>query len=322
MVMHAAGLAHLDLKPGNIIMAEHARSKLADFGAACAIHPRTGCLAVSGVARDEQVDSLCTTMEHTLAGGVKVSELASAGAALDDSERAVAAAAVAAVQARVLPARSCPGELLATVDELAPSGAPSGSLESRAPGVLRQTSVVEKVAPSVTFRSSSCSGENAAAMPIVRGRTQSIMAAYTRQPAYSLREVPMVRDLDRIWRQVACCLHPRSANTWRPCPCRAPCHSLLAVHLRIQLTRAFERVRSAQGGRVGGGVHPVRAVHGRTLHSGAHGARALRRHGAVLRRRLAAAAVASAHVVLAAAAGRHDGQGSRPAAAARGAPRV
>ena len=193
MVMHAAGLAHLDLKPGNIIMTDFGRSKLADFGAACAIHPRTGRLAVSSMARDEQVDTLCTTLEHTLAGGVKASQLASAAAGLDDSEHAVAAATVAAVQACVLPARSCPGELLASVDELSATGSLSGGLESRAPAVLRQDRGSAKATQMVTFRSNSCSGEAAATMPLVRGRTQSIMAAYTRQPAYSLREVPMVR---------------------------------------------------------------------------------------------------------------------------------
>ena len=46
MIMHAAGLAHMDMKPGNVILTDAATAKLADFGAACAIDLRTGRLAI------------------------------------------------------------------------------------------------------------------------------------------------------------------------------------------------------------------------------------------------------------------------------------
>lgn len=110
MIMHAAGLAHLDLKPGNVILTDAATAKLADFGAACAIDLRTGKLAVGlGPSRGMQVDSLVESMEQKL--GVNIKMLGSAYAPGNGMADAVASAALGVVRASVLPVKSCPGEI-------------------------------------------------------------------------------------------------------------------------------------------------------------------------------------------------------------------
>lgn len=59
-VMHEAGLAHCDLKPANIVLMPDGCTKLADFGAACAINSYTGRLATmhGNGLRDKEIERL------------------------------------------------------------------------------------------------------------------------------------------------------------------------------------------------------------------------------------------------------------------------
>lgn len=61
--MHAAGLAHCDIKPSNIVLTHDGTAKVADFGAACDIDPCTGILSAvnmrdSLAAMNNQDDSI------------------------------------------------------------------------------------------------------------------------------------------------------------------------------------------------------------------------------------------------------------------------
>jgi serine/threonine protein kinase len=152
--MHAAGLAHCDLKPANVLLTAGCVAKIADLGAACAIHSATGRLAVRDAGAAAQIASL----QHVLEGQ------------LPDSTRGAAQAP-----------RSAPGQVRRRRSVLRSGGSGAGSdAESDASG--RTTS-----------------GSRS-------GKRRSTRAAYTRTPAYSLREVPMVRStacpLTGAWR---CC---------------------------------------------------------------------------------------------------------------------
>jgi Protein kinase domain len=226
-VMHAAGLAHLDLKPGNVIMTDMSTAKLADFGAACAIDLRTGKLAIGlSTTRGVAVDSLVESMEHKL--GVNLNELASSLVPGNAASAALASAAIGAVQAEMLPVKSCPGDLEeVTEDEVrrtlsVESGVPLPprvSLLPRAPqrppaaSCARQAATsVRAAGGSVRFNTmaqqSRSARDSAGGATAMRPAAASVTGAYGRQPAYSLRDVPMVRLLAlcssaSVWANVA-----------------------------------------------------------------------------------------------------------------------
>jgi Protein kinase domain len=213
MTMHAAGLAHLDLKPGNVIMTDSSTAKVADFGAACAID----------LTRGVQVDSLVESMEHKL--GVNMAHLSSSYAPGEASAQAVAKAAVDVVRTSVLPTMSCPGAVqdADTERSLSLQELTFGSVKRTTAGSCQGGALpcpAPRAEGGVRFVSAArCSAQGGAEQPppkvARRPPAASVSGAYSRQPAYSLREVPMVRqcwlflDLNRLsslQRRAAVCI--------------------------------------------------------------------------------------------------------------------
>jgi hypothetical protein len=188
LTMHASGLAHLDLKPGNVILTDATTAKLADFGAACAIDQRTGKLAVGrGAVRLGDVDSLVMSMENKLHGMVPGIG-PSLGAGIAESGTS---AAISTVQASMFLARSCPGEVQVLPEDAERSLSLAEMVKVVLPPPVGSDCGDEGTA--VHFKSASrlsCSprGTRTNQLPAVSG-----MQVYVRQPAYSFRAVPMVR---------------------------------------------------------------------------------------------------------------------------------
>jgi serine/threonine protein kinase len=192
LVMHAAGLAHLDLKPGNVIMTEDGRAKVADFGAACAIDQHTGKLAVQTLRRDQQVDKLVVTLESTLRAASEGS--AGGSTAACEVRDTLTAADVNAAKKDFLAVRSCPGEIQVKGAPAESFGASGSALEEwpLGLGVGEADAAAGKVRATVQFRCSSIAGEERDAPAVRQSRVESEVATFRCTPAYSLRDVPMV----------------------------------------------------------------------------------------------------------------------------------
>jgi serine/threonine protein kinase len=183
MVMHAAGLAHLDLKPGNVIMTEDGKAKVADFGATCAIDQHTGKLAVQSLRRDQQVDKLVTTLTNSFIA----TQDSSLGVMADVHDALDTLTAADAAHKELTPSRSCPGDLLA--ETMANSCRGDSGLEVQQLGLVPECMATTPPAM-VHFRCSSTTGGEVDTYPHHQGERG--MAPFSRHPAYSLRDVPMV----------------------------------------------------------------------------------------------------------------------------------
>ena len=124
--------------------------------------------------------------------GVNMGLLSSSFAPGNEMSEAVSAAALGAVRASVLPVKSCPGEIEDADGDCEQAGQHRRSLDELQPVALRPAA-------------GSCAGERAGKLRFGEGTrldslpgtgrppAESMSAMYSRQPAYSLREVPMVR---------------------------------------------------------------------------------------------------------------------------------
>eukprot|EP00892_Ulva_mutabilis_P009314 jgi/Ulvmu1/6755/UM030_0090.1 len=138
------------------------------------------------VLRPRSVDDV---RSNTLTGTIKSSAILGQDP-LDvpaEAGDAVVATAFSSVQDTVLPAWSCPGELVAAVDAGDGSAFGESGLQEWEPTVVRRVSAVGE-SPAVRLQSA-LSG--AGGHGPVRERTQSVIATDSRQLSYSLREVPM-----------------------------------------------------------------------------------------------------------------------------------
>ena len=180
MTMHASGLAHLDLKPGNVILIDATTAKLADFGAACAIDHRSGKLAVGrGPLPENNMETLVITMENKLTATLQARHVPSLSEAMESDRLTVQD--LTSLTAAVTSAQSCPGD----------SSVESNDLSGNDPALCNRAKA------GVRFKSNSFVNVQSAPKAAVAARGSSMSSAgsavFMREPAYSLRDVPMVR---------------------------------------------------------------------------------------------------------------------------------